>query len=109
MPGQVMRLILVDYARAERAHERDSFRQQFTLDDGLQANVANHLMSLALNQRCERLTKLDQRQSRMAELHFFGGLTSEESAEVLGVAIGTVKQDTSIARSRLHSQLSTGR
>ena len=107
--AQVMRHILVDYARAKRAQKRGAFRQQVTLEDGLQRIEGQSLDVLALNEALERLAKLDQRQSRVVELRFFGGLTFEEIAEVQCVAVRTVKRDWSMARSWLYSQLSTGR
>jgi RNA polymerase sigma-70 factor (ECF subfamily) len=109
MAAHVMRHILVDYARAKRAQKRGAFRQQVTLDDGFHASAGQSLDVLALNEALERLLKLDQRQSRVVELRCFGGLTFEEIAEVLGVAVRTVKRDWSIARSWLYSQLSTSR
>jgi RNA polymerase sigma-70 factor, ECF subfamily len=109
MTAQVMRHILVDYARAKSAQKRGAFRQQVTLEDDLHASEGQSLDVLALNEALERLAKLDQRQSRVVELRFFGGLTFEEIAEVQEVAVRTVKRDWTIARSWLYSQLSPGR
>jgi RNA polymerase sigma factor (TIGR02999 family) len=109
MAAQVMRHILVDHARAKRARKRGAFWQQITLDEGLNATEGQSLDVLALNEALERLTKLDPRQGRVVELHFFGGLTFEEIAEVLGIAARTVKRDWTMARSWLHNQLSAAR
>ncbi len=106
--AQVMRHILIDYARAKRATKRGGVQQQITLTDSIKVNEGRSLDMLVLNDALERLEKLDARQSRVVELHFFGGLTFEEIADVLGMAVRTVKRDWSMARSWLHIQLSTG-
>ena len=59
-----------------------------------------------LNEALECLAELDSRQSRIVELHFFGGVSFEEIAELLGIAVRTVKRDWSMARSWLFNQLS---
>ena len=60
-----------------------------------------------LDQSLERLAKLDPRQSKIVELRFFGGLTVEQTAEVLGISPKTVKRDWSMAKAWLHGDLKT--
>lgn len=104
--AQAMRRILVDYARARNAWKRGGFQQQVTLEDCEQVNGERSIDILALNEALECLAELDSRQSRIVELHFFGGLSFEEIAELLGIAVRTVKRDWSMARSWLFNQLS---
>lgn len=105
----VMRRVLVDHARAHQAHKRGGLRRQVTLHDEFENLSSAPLDILALNEALDRLALLDQRQSKIVELHFFGGLSFEEIAEVLGVAVRTAKRDWSMARSWLHIQLSSNR
>ena len=107
--ARVMRHVLVDHARAKRAQKRGDLRQQVTLEERLKASEAPSLDLLALNEALDHLASLDPRQSRVVELHFFGGLTFEEIAELLGVAVRTVKRDWTMARSWLYTQLSSGK
>ena len=105
--ANLMRQILVNHAKRHRALKRGGgnmapleeceaivpFQQQSPVD------------LIALDQALDRLAGLDPRQSRIVELRFFGGLTEEEMAEVLGVSPITVKRDWRIARAVLHEQL----
>jgi RNA polymerase sigma factor (TIGR02999 family) len=63
---------------------------------------------LALDEALERLAKRDPRQSRIVELRFFGGLSDEETAEVLGISVRTVKRDWKVARAWLYKEISQG-
>jgi RNA polymerase sigma-70 factor (ECF subfamily) len=101
----VMRRILVDHARAKRAAKRPDSRQRVVLDDGI-AIVNTHLESVIdVDQALSRLAIIDPRQSRIVELRYFGGLTAEETAEVLGVSLNTVKREWSVARAWLYGEL----
>ena len=62
---------------------------------------------MKLDEALERLTKFDPRQGKIVELRFFGGLTVEETAEVLGISPKTVKRDWSVAKAWLHGDLKT--
>lgn len=108
--SQAMRHILVDYARARHADKRGACQRQVTLDDSIAGNIeptgGRSLDVLVLNEALDELEKLDRRQCRVVELHFFGGLTFEEIADLLGIAVRTVKRDWSMARCWLFNWLS---
>lgn len=107
--SQMMRHILVDYARTRQAAKRGGIQQQVTLDDAVLPAADQSVDVIALHEALERLTRMDARASRIVELHFFGGLTFEEIAEVLGVAVRTVKGDWSMARAWLKGELASKR
>ena len=103
--AQVMRRLLVDYARRRRAAKR---AVPITINEALlgrgSATVPNEEI-LAVDQALERLARLDARQASVVELRYFGGLSVEETAEVLGVAERTVKLDWMMAKGWMKSQL----
>jgi RNA polymerase sigma-70 factor, ECF subfamily len=101
----VMRRILVDHARSRRAAKRPGAKQQVELDEGHAARNPHLDHILMLDQALTRLSEMDARQGRMVELMHFGGLTEEETAEVLGVSVRTVKRDWASARAWLQAQL----
>lgn len=103
--AQSMRRILVDYARAERAEKREGGRQRVELLDHLAISEERLEEMLAVDEALNRLTALDPRQGRVVELRFFGGLTEEEIATVLGVNSRTVSRDWTLARAWLHAEL----
>jgi RNA polymerase sigma-70 factor (ECF subfamily) len=105
--SQLMRHILVDHARTRQAAKRGGIQHQVTLDDAILSTTDQSVDILALHEALERLAKFDARQSRMIELHFFGGLTFEEIALVLHVSDRTVKRDWSMARAWLKGELSS--
>jgi len=102
----LMRHILVDHARARRAGKRGGVQQQVTLDDVMLEARNQSIDVLALNEAIERLATLDNRQAKVVEMHFFGGLTFEEIALVLDVSERTAKGDWSMARAWLKGELS---
>jgi RNA polymerase sigma factor (TIGR02999 family) len=102
--AQAMRRILVDYARKHRAAKRGG-GPVITLREGMLVDQAANLDLIALNDALTRLAELDQRQARIVELRFFGGLTLEEIAAVLGISTITIKREWRIARAWLRSQL----
>jgi RNA polymerase sigma factor (TIGR02999 family) len=102
--AQLMRQILVEYERSQRAAKRNR-GQKLTLDDAV-ALVKNRSLDLvALDDALETLAKLDPQQSRVVELRFFGGLSIEEISEVVGVSPATVERDWSTAKAWLHHEL----
>lgn len=103
--AQVMRHILVDHARAKRANKRGGIQHQVTLDEALLISNDRTIDILSIHEALERLTVFDPRQGRVVELHFFGGLTFEEIALVLGVSERTVKREWSMARAWLRTAL----
>src|SRR2546427_823477 len=104
--AQVMRRILVDYARARRAAKREGMLQRVPLEEPLLFTEQQSEELMALDEALERLAQIDARQSRVVELRFFGGLTVDETAEALGMSSKTVKRDWSVARAWLHREVS---
>ena len=112
--AQLMRRILVDYARSRQADKRGGSVTVLSLDDLADESPAQHADVrgdaaadvLAIDQALERLTLLDPDQSRIVELRFFAGLTVEETAHVLQRSSRTVKREWRLARAWLHRELS---
>jgi RNA polymerase sigma factor (TIGR02999 family) len=107
--SRLMRNILVDHARAKHAGKRGGVQHQVTLEDAfLPSNdrLNDRLIDvLVLDDALDHLAKLDARQARIVELHFFVGLTFEEIALVLGVSVRTVKGDWGMSRDWLRGEL----
>ena len=103
--AQLMRHILVDHARAHRAGKRGGEQHQVTLTEGIAAEENKSVEVLALHEALEKLARLDERQARVVELHFFGGLTFTEIAYVLEASERTVKRDWTMARAWLKLEL----
>jgi RNA polymerase sigma factor (TIGR02999 family) len=103
--AQLMRQILVEYARAHRAAKRDG-GQAVTLNEEIAMFKGRTVDLLALDDALNHLAKLDSQQSRIVELRFFGGLSIEETSRVLGVSPATVKRDWATARVWLHHEMS---
>lgn len=104
--AQLMRRILVDFARARQSLRRGGRACQFSLDEGLVVSPERGADMLALDEALERLSALNARQSQVVELRYFGGLNEEEVAEVLKVSSRTVRHDWSLARAWLYRELS---
>jgi RNA polymerase sigma factor (TIGR02999 family) len=101
--AQLMRQILVEYARSRNAAKRDGgFR--LTLDDNLAFKTRNMNM-IALDDALKELARLDQQQSRIVELRFFAGLSIEETARALELSPTTVKRHWNTAKLWLHHQM----
>jgi RNA polymerase sigma-70 factor (ECF subfamily) len=103
--AQVMRRILVDYARARRAAKREGLLQRVPLEESLLFTEQQSAELVALNDALDRLALIDPRQSRVVELRFFGGLTVDETAEALGLSTKTVNREWSVARAWLHREV----
>jgi RNA polymerase sigma factor (TIGR02999 family) len=104
--AQVMRRILVDYARMHRTVKRGGGQGKVALDDALPLMTIEQSDELvALDEALSRLAQFDPRQSRVVELRYFGGLNEEETAAALGVSSRTVKRDWSIAKAWLYGEL----
>jgi len=108
LSAQVMRHILVDSARSRRNLKHGGGVQQVTLDDALAVSPERELDFVALDAALQALAALDPRQSQVVELRFFGGLSWDETAEVLKVSVGTVRRDWTLARAWLHRALKSG-
>ena len=103
--AQIMRRILVDFARARQNLKRGGGAQQVTLDEGLVVSPEKTTDLLALDEALERLASRNPRQSKVVELRYFGGLNEEEVAEALGVSSRSVRHDWSLARAWLYREL----
>jgi|SRR5215203_2966031 len=105
--AQLMRRILVDHARQHQAIKRGGADQQRLSITSAEAFAKQSEFDLlALNEALEELSKLDPQQERIVELKFFGGLSIDETAEVLGIGHATVERDWKLARAWLRRQLS---
>lgn len=104
--AQMMRRILVDYAKTRHRAKRGGKEENLSLDEALSvaANEQN-IDLLALDAALERLAENDAQQARIVELRYFGDLTIEETARVLGISETTVKRDWTFARAWLHHEL----
>jgi RNA polymerase sigma factor (TIGR02999 family) len=103
--SQAMRRILLDHARTHRRVKRGGAAPQVTLDEAMIAEESRSIDLLALDEALERLSALDERQARVVELRFFGGLSVEEAAEVLSLSPATIKREWSMAKAWLHAEL----
>jgi RNA polymerase sigma factor (TIGR02999 family) len=103
--SQVMRRVLVDYARGYRAGKRAGAHPKISLDEKLMLGPDRAGQILDLDEALERLAALDSRQSRIVELRFFGGLSEKETAELLGVGVRTVTRGWSMAKAWLYREL----
>lgn len=103
--SRLMRQILVDYARERRASKREGgCRIAFEALDALPVNGDAEL--LALNDALDELSRIDERQGKIVEMKFFGGLSAPAISQVLGISRATVDRDWATARVWLHRQMS---
>jgi RNA polymerase sigma-70 factor, ECF subfamily len=106
--AQLMRRILVDHARGHVREKRGGGARRVPLEEALAFTPEQSSELVRLDRSLERLATLDPRQSKIVELRFFGGLTVEQTAEVLGISPKTVKRDWSMAKAWLHGDLKQG-
>jgi RNA polymerase sigma factor (TIGR02999 family) len=107
--AQLMRRILVDFARERESAKRGGGHHQISLSEVANITPERSVDLVALDLALDTLTELDPRQSRVVELRFFGGLKLSEIAEVLGVSLGTVRRDWSLAQAWLFNELGTAK
>jgi len=103
--AQLMRQILVDHARAHRADKRGGGACKLALEDAQESARPIDVDIVALDDALKTLSGMDPQQGKVVELKFFGGLSIEDTAEVLGVSSSTVKRDWITARAWLHREL----
>jgi RNA polymerase sigma-70 factor, ECF subfamily len=105
--SRAMRRILVDHARKHKAVKRGSGAVRLSLDDleRAAASPGDAVDLVALDDALARLTTLDPRQARIVELRFFGGLSVEETAAIVGSSARTVKRDWQVARAWLKREM----
>ena len=104
--GQLMRQILVDYARRRGAAKRGGSVCKLSLDEGTMMPRRKDVDVVALDDALIGLAKIDPRQSQVVELRFFAGLSLEQVSEVLEIAPATVQRDWTTARAWLHREIS---
>src|SRR4029077_5578209 len=103
--SQIIRRILVDHARGRGYAKRGGQAERVPLDDALLGAQARGIEILALNEALESLAEIDARQARVVELRYFGGLSVEETAEVLGITPVRVNRDWKRAKAWLYGVL----
>lgn len=103
--AKAMRHILVDYARAKQSRKRGGWQAKVSLPDDFPDEDDQSGQVVALDDALRELARLDERKEQVVELKYFGGFTNEETAEVLGTSVETVKRDWRFARSWLLRQL----
>lgn len=105
MAANLMRRILVDYARSHEAKKRGGAAEKIALDDAFVFATERPSEVIALDEALKELAEIDPRRARVVELKFFGGLNTDEIAEVLGVHPNTVLRDWNLARAWLKTRL----
>jgi RNA polymerase sigma-70 factor, ECF subfamily len=105
LASRVIRHVLVDAARSRRSLKRGADAAPASLDDDLLVSTNPLAEIIALDDALRALTVVDERKNKVVELRFFGGLTVEETAEVLSVSPETVKRDWKLARAWLRREL----
>jgi RNA polymerase sigma factor (TIGR02999 family) len=104
--AQMMRRILVDHARSHLYAKRGGGAQKLTINEAIDLPQQERDLDLvALDDALQRLEQLDPQQSKIIELRFFGGLTIEETAEVLGISPATIKREWNWAKAWLYREL----
>jgi RNA polymerase sigma factor (TIGR02999 family) len=103
--ARLMRRVLVDFARAGNSLKRGGEQIQITLDERIEAPFEKEMNLVELDEALQKLAKLSQRQSRIVELRYFGGLSEEEIAETLEISTRTVRRDWNLARAWLYREL----
>lgn len=104
--AQMMRRILVDYARSRNFAKRGGGAIKLSFEEGSFVSDERSEEVVALHEAMERLAQIDPRQAQIVELKFFGGLSNEETAAVLSVSPGTVARDWTMAKAWLRREIS---
>ncbi|HET9478589.1 MAG TPA: sigma-70 family RNA polymerase sigma factor [Pyrinomonadaceae bacterium] len=103
--ARVMRHILIDHARRRRYAKHGGEARQVPIDEASAMSMERAAELIALEEALEDLAKLDRRKSRVVELRYFGGLSLEETAEVLNISLMTVRRDWRAAKAWLYRRL----
>jgi RNA polymerase sigma-70 factor, ECF subfamily len=106
--AQIMRHILVDYARQRGAQKRNAGVPALALENVIAVSETQSAEALAVDELLNRLATLSPRQAQVVEMRFYGGLTEEEMAVALGKHVRTIRRDWLMARAWLHEQLKQG-
>jgi RNA polymerase sigma factor (TIGR02999 family) len=105
MAANMMRRVLVDYARSRDRLKRGGEAIQVSFTEAANVSVPQRAGVLSLDNALRELEKIDPRKSQIVEMRFFGGLSQEETAEALNVSVATVRRDWSLARAWLAREL----
>jgi RNA polymerase sigma factor (TIGR02999 family) len=105
LAAQVMRHILVDHARTKQRDKRGGGQANVALDEALNLSRSNEPNLIELDEALSTLAEQDARKSRIVELRYFGGLSIEETAEVLGISAATVRREWTLAKAWLQREL----
>jgi RNA polymerase sigma factor (TIGR02999 family) len=103
--AQAMRRILMDYAKGRAREKRGGDVQKTSLDEALIVSYDRIFELIQIDEALHRLEAFDQRQAKVVEMRFFGGLSVEETAVALGVSEPTVKREWAMAKAWLHRQI----
>ena len=106
--SRVMRHLLVDHARAKIATKRGGEMTRVQMNDGVAIVATTCEQLVILHEALDRMASMDSRLATIVEMRFFGGMTEDEVAEVLGMNVRTIKRDWSTARAWLASRLGNG-
>jgi len=106
--AQMMRRILINYARDQHAAKRGGYTIKVSLNEAIGLANTQDLDLIALDEALDQLALTDSRKSRLIELWFFAGLTLEETAEVLDISLATAKRDWTLARAWLYRAIKKG-
>ena len=105
LAAQMMRRILVDYARSRRYAKRGGGLRDLSLDEALTVSQERTEQVVVLDETLDRLAQFDPRKSKIVELRFFAGMNIEETAEILGVSPATVMRDWTLAKAWLRREM----
>jgi len=106
--AQVMRRVLLDYARKHHAAKRGGPHEKFRIDEALLVSDDQLEAVLSIDESLSRLEKIDPRQSRVVELRYFAGLNVEQTAAALGISTATVKREWQFAKAWLQREMERG-
>jgi RNA polymerase sigma factor (TIGR02999 family) len=106
--AQVMRQILIDHARKKYAQKRGSRQPKISIEDAGAVAMETPSRIIEINDAIDQLQRQDPLKARLIEMRFFGGLTAEESAEVLQVPVTTVRSQLRVAQAWLQRELTRG-
>lgn len=107
--ANIMRRILVDYARSRRYRKREGEARKVSLEEAAALSSERAAEVLAVDEALQSLASIDPRKSQIIELRFFGGLTIEETAEVIGASHATIEREWNMARAWLYREIGRGR
>ena len=106
--ARLMRQILTDHARSRNAEKRGAGQANFSLNEVMDTPIEQPLALIAVDDALQTLEKIDERKAKLVEMRFFGGLTAEDSAEVLGVPVEKVRAELRVAQAWLQRELDRG-